>query len=56
MTGRPPEIGVARGGFLRVRVADSELQAIDVARGQLSRSDFVRDAVSEAVRRRGGRK
>lgn len=51
--GRPPEIGVVRADYLRVRVAGDEMEALDQARfsGE-SRSDFVRTAVSAEVSRR----
>jgi hypothetical protein len=42
MKGRPPVTGESRSHFLRVRLAPQELERLDRARGEVSRSDYVR--------------
>jgi hypothetical protein len=49
--GRPPVAGTTRGDRVCVRYTDAEIDAIDNARGGLSRSDFVRQAVAEKAAR-----
>lgn len=45
---RTPDIGETRGEYLRVRLAPSEAQYLDMVRGDRSRSDFVRDQIALA--------
>jgi hypothetical protein len=52
MRGRPPKLDVARSGYLRVRLAPSELETLDRQRGEASRSDFVRDLLARNAKRR----
>jgi hypothetical protein len=51
-TGRPPVLGVNRDSTVCVRFSFEEMEAMNVARGEQARSDFVRDAVATAVKRR----
>jgi len=43
---RTPDIGEKRGEYLRVRLAPSESQHLDTVRGDLSRSDYVRNLIT----------
>lgn len=51
MKGRPPAEGVAREAYLRVRLTEYESERLDLQRGELSRSDFVRSLLKNHARR-----
>lgn len=52
--GRKVGSGRDRHQYLRVRVNEDEMAAIDRARGESTRSDWVRDTLSRAWKRRRG--
>jgi hypothetical protein len=45
MAGRPPDAGESRTEYLRVRLAEFEIELVDLARASLSRSDYVRQLI-----------
>jgi hypothetical protein len=49
--GRPRRTAKLADNRITVRLTDDELSDIDAARGNLPRSDWMRDAVLEAARR-----
>jgi hypothetical protein len=50
MKGRPPVVGESRSHFLRVRLAPTEVEKLDQARGEVSRSDYVRNLLAKTPR------
>jgi predicted DNA-binding protein len=53
MTGRPPEAGESRDQYLRVRLASFEARKLDVARGERTRSDYVRELIEADAEDKG---
>lgn len=48
--GRTPDVGIARDVVICVRLAGPEAADVEWARGGMSRSEFVRQAVAAQVR------